>query len=262
MYTFDYSSLKKPNISACRINSISKIRNAKLYLEIGVWKGDTFINVVTEKKFAVEPSFQFDLQQYKDNENLHFFKMTSDDFFKLLDKGTQKIKFDIIFIDGLHTFKQSLTDFQNSLHYSHDDTVWILDDTIPYSPYTALSDQKLSERIHSLQGLKGRPWHGDVYKTLFYIHDNFMDFSYCSLLDHAQTVLWKTRQPQNRTKIFNSVQGIERATFFDVLANAAKFNPVPEHLLLECIGTNMDISYDHTVWESFIPKIAKTDLED
>ena len=45
------------------------------------------------------------------------FKLTSDDFFEKLDKGevlSNDIRFDVIFVDGLHTAVQVDKDIQNA----------------------------------------------------------------------------------------------------------------------------------------------------
>lgn len=95
-------NFRKPHLASLRINTIARIYGCKTYLEIGVHSGETFFRVNIENKFAVDPTFQFDIEQYKDK-NSHFFSMTSDEFFNILNK-TQKhsLKFDIVFIDGLH----------------------------------------------------------------------------------------------------------------------------------------------------------------
>lgn len=255
-------NLRNIHHSAVRINSICRLLNAKTYLEIGVRGGDTFFKINAEQKFAVDPYFAFDTKLYKDVKNIHFFPTTSDVFFEILSKSFKATKFDVIFLDGLHTYQQTLTDFKNSLKYSHDNTVWIIDDTVPTTFFSSVPDYDLANCLHELMGYKHRPWHGDVYKTLLYIHDNFLEFSYCTLLNKPQSIVWKTPEPQARKKIFPSDKELHNATYFDVLLNAAKFNPVSEHMYMDIIGKKVNLSYTDEVWKQFITKFHKSDFND
>ena len=74
-----------------------------LYLEIGVWHGDTFKDINTNNKDGVDPN------QYCECSYVNY-KMTSDEFFK----NHINKKYDIIFIDGLHTAYQVSKDIFNS----------------------------------------------------------------------------------------------------------------------------------------------------
>ena len=255
--------LNETNASALRINSIAATKKAKTYLEIGVRRGDTFFNVNIENKFAVDPDFAFDINKYKSYANLHFFATTSDEFFKLMDtKKNNSIKFDIIFIDGLHTFEQALTDFKNSLNFSHDGTVWVIDDTVPTNPYSAFPDRDLTRLFYKKIGYKRAHWHGDVFKMVFAIHDHFTEFSYCTLLNKSQTILWKTKEATPREKIFKNFDDIARSSYFDIFTHADKFNPIPEHLLLHIVGENFRPEYTGSPWPEFIYKMPASYFEE
>jgi hypothetical protein len=75
--------------------------------------------------------------------------MTSDYFFK------NNLNFyDIIFIDGLHTFEQVKLDIQNSLSSLSPDGSIVLHDCLP------------KEKWHQeRQQVLGKPWTGDVWKA-------------------------------------------------------------------------------------------------
>lgn len=151
-----------------RISSIQKILKARSYLEIGVYRGDTFNKLDFPKKVAVDPHFQFDIREYK-KENIEFNQIKSDDFFLGL---SSEIKFDIIFLDGLHTYDQTYKDFCNSIQHSHDKTIIIIDDTIPIDRFSTLRDWGESARLRAKEGNKNldfKGWHGDVFKILLLI---------------------------------------------------------------------------------------------
>lgn len=263
MLSFDFNSLHEPNISALRINTLAKLRNALTYLEIGVREGETFFNIDIENKFAVDPQFCFNHHLYQDNKNLHFFQTTSDAFFNLMSRAKSKsILFDIIFIDGMHTFTQSLTDFENSLRFSHDKTVWILDDTVPTNPYSWFNDRGVTNRLLDRLGYVNRPWHGDVFKTVFALHDMFKDFGYCTLLWKSQTIIWKLRRSSTRPNLFGSLADIDKFTFFDMLQNGKIFNLIPEHALLSILGEDpSQICYPDDIGEQLVYRMSKNDFK-
>ena len=189
---------------ANRIEYIAKLINAKNYLEIGVNRGDTFFNVNLQNKIGVDPAFKF-IPENRLHDGVAFFQMPSDIFFEHWKAGNKNYDiiampdyvipdtFDIIFIDGLHTFEQSLRDFENSLQFSHDTTVWVLDDTIPSDPYSAEPDCALSQSARKAAGIADGTWQGDVYKTVLAIHDQYTNFSYLTLISGGpQTIIWKS----------------------------------------------------------------------
>ena len=87
---------------------------APAYLEVGVDKGETFHGLRAGSKIAVDPTFSFDVdaaRQQADNQNCRYFNVTSDQFFQT---EAPVHRFDVIYIDGLHTFEQTLRDFLNA----------------------------------------------------------------------------------------------------------------------------------------------------
>jgi len=192
-----------------RISYLSGLNNATKYLEIGVSKGTTFFPVDIRFKIAVDPCFRFDPSEHK-QEGTHFFPIPSDEFFQKLDDNAPDVQnifvpkpfaFDIIFIDGLHTFEQSYRDFENSLRYAHDKTLWLIDDTVPSDAYSAIPDMEMAYYKRSQAGggsfwhgdIYKSPWHGDVYKTIFAIHDYHPECSYCTRIgENTETTVWRT----------------------------------------------------------------------
>jgi len=126
------------------------------YLEIGVWTGETFKNIKSSNKDGVDPG------QYCDSHYVNY-KMTSDEFF---GKHIQK-KYDIIFIDGLHTAYQVTKDVYNSIRNIKDSGWIILDDVFPHCEY---EQERLDLRKSGAQT-------GDVWKALYNIIDTIADIS-------------------------------------------------------------------------------------
>lgn len=221
--------------AAHRISLLSKVVNAKTYLEIGVRDGATFLNVDIPYKIAVDPNFIFDTKKAT-TKGSYFFSTTSDAFFANLHRRDvqpeyqacwqkeEQPLFDIIFIDGLHSFEQSFKDFRNSLPFAHKDTIWLLDDTVPCDPYSAFPDYEKSLQIRQQAGLTGNSWHGDVFKTIFAIHDKYPNYSYCTLMRGNPQTIIKFGSPVARTAIFTSLGSIAHLTYFDMLNYAQLFN--------------------------------------
>ncbi len=244
--------LSHMNTSTCaRIQSYIDMFYAKTYLEIGVFFGDTFLNLDVPYKVAVDPEFQFEISRFT-NANTVFYEDTSDAFFEKFKKDALRLqhiyhnspfKFDVIFIDGLHTFEQTLRDFENTLPYSHEKTVWIFDDTVPSNCFSAVASLEKSVQWKACADMKkSAAWHGDVFKAIFAIHDMYPEFSYCTQVNNGnpQTILWRTNDPTPRAKVFESTKPIAHMCYEDFLEYAWVLHPVNDHEVLSKIFTNID----------------------
>lgn len=108
------------------------------YLEIGCASDINFNSIIAHSKTGVDPDRGGNI------------RLTSDDFFK-----NQNKKYDLIFIDGLHTYEQVKKDFINSTKVLNPNGIIVLDDMIPRN-----WKEHQTPRIQSL-------WTGDVWKLLF-----------------------------------------------------------------------------------------------
>lgn len=259
---------KHVNHSVRRIHEIAKRMSAVNYLEIGVCTGETFLNVELPFKVAVDPAFRFDTAEHESSAS-RFFPVTSDAFFERLanDRGLFRAAsnqsehpetFDIIFLDGLHTYEQTARDFVNSLKYAHDKTVWILDDTIPCDPFSAVSSMDKSLEVGNALGVKHGLWHGDVFKVVVWLHDLYPQFSYCTIMDggNPQTIVWRTAEAQERFNAFGDVKEIEKMDYFSMLEYADCFAPVLENDFMACLGQQISVlrsrSTDKELWKKLV----------
>ena len=92
------------------INYLIKKYNLINYLEIGVFKGENIREIKAIHKDGVDPG----VEGYTPLEANY--PITSDEFFNLI-KGHEDIKYDIIFIDGLHHVDQVEKDIKNALNH-------------------------------------------------------------------------------------------------------------------------------------------------
>lgn len=213
------------NFSARRLNRLGEALEARLYLEIGVKGGDTFRDVGVKKRIGVDPAFAFDVDMLRNDDTL-FFPEESDTFFRCSHNGEA---FDLVFIDGLHKFEQVVRDLSNALVYSHPKTVFILDDTKPSDVYSAIPDMEEAVRHRRQAGGTGGDWHGDVYKTVAYIHDFYPSLNYRTMTGsgNPQTVVWRSNRFQRQPR-FDSLERISRLTYFDLMNDSGFLNESPE----------------------------------
>jgi len=189
-----------------RLNTLAKIISASKYLEIGVGKGYTFTQVDVPYKVAVDPEFRFNINDHANQQTI-FHEVTSDFFFSTL--ASEHGEFDLIFLDGLHTFEQTFRDFCASLRYSHANTIWLIDDTHPSSLLAANPNLRVTNLLRRLFRIKDNRWMGDVFKVIFTIHDFFPQYNYLTFPNHIQTVAWlETRK--NFAPTWNSLEKISR----------------------------------------------------
>lgn len=216
--------------SSRRINTLVEKLSYKTYLEIGVALGETFLNAKIETKRAVDPNFRFDYRSVE-TQNVRFYEIPSDEYFS---HHVKQEKFDLVFLDGLHTFEQTFRDFCNALTATHDRSIIIIDDTIPSDVYSSWPNQAEAVRFRAESGGKGGAWHGDVFKTVFAIHDFFPTLSYLTINTEGnpQTLIWREPRTEFRP-LFNSLETISRLSWFDLRKNIECLNRMTEQQGLE-----------------------------
>lgn len=119
------------------IEYLIKKNNYTNYLEIGCDQNQLFSKVVVKNKIGVDPVSGGNIRK------------TSDVFFK-----SNKDKFDIVFIDGLHTYDQVKKDILNSVNCLNENGIILVHDCMPDS----LGKQAVPR--YKMQ------WNGDVWKAI------------------------------------------------------------------------------------------------
>jgi len=119
------------------IKKIISYKKYKTYLEIGCDLDENFLKIDLTDKIGVDPK----------SGGTH--RMTSDKFF-----ANNKKKFDFIYIDGLHTYEQTINDIKNSLDYLNEDGIILLHDCLPKKIWN-----QIVPRIYG-------HWNGDVWKAI------------------------------------------------------------------------------------------------
>lgn len=251
------------SIASERINKIAKLINAKTYLEIGVAEGHTFHDVQIEHKTAVDPNFLFDISAYSHLKRQFYYNMKSDDFFDEIGREIsgslrdRDFTWDVVYIDGLHVYQQTMADFVNSFKYTTDRTIWIFDDTVPSDPWAAIPNMDQCYFFRQMAGVAGWDWQGDVYKCVFEIHDFFNEFSYATVIGNGnpQTIVWKVKDSQQRPRIFRDASEVGKLDYFNMLPRCAALHPMSEEASLAAIGTEVNIPMREG--SSFLPFLVK-----
>lgn len=136
--------------------------NFKTYLEIGVERGLNFLQIRCLVKYGVDPVCMIpNLDRYEK----FFYKMTSDEFFANPPEEIVRDGLDIVFIDGLHTYEQSLRDVENALRFLKSEGFIVMHDCLPDSPATAAPTLEEARKHPQFKGA----WTGEVYKTILHL---------------------------------------------------------------------------------------------
>jgi hypothetical protein len=220
--------------TANRLNRLAKALGARSYLEIGVEQGWTFDLVKVAERTAVDLTFDLDMDDYP-SETTTFAEMSSDEFFADLPASKQ---FDLIYVDGLHTFEQTYRDLCNCLLHSHLRTAILVDDTLPSDVYSSLRDEEQALAFREATGDDGSAWHGDTYKVVFAVHDFHLGLDYRTIVGagNPQTLIWRSNAGK-RKPLLDSMEAISRLTYFDLIDQIEVLRQYPEALTLKaCIA--------------------------
>jgi len=151
-----HSEIKRYDV----INYLIKKYNLINYLEIGVFQGENIRKINIPHKDGVDPGAEGYIVPEVN------YPMTSDAFFDLI-KEYNDIKYDIIFIDGLHHADQVEKDIKNSLKHLVNNGFIILHDCNP-----ACYEAQLVPR-------QTIAWNGDVWKAFVTFRFKYPNFKTC-----------------------------------------------------------------------------------
>lgn len=177
-WRMDYQPFGRASILQKLISSLG----VHLYLEIGVNDGSTFLKLDAPKKIAVDPFFKIP-GGFENTDQEQWFQLTSDEFFLAQGGWLQTNPPDLVFIDGLHTYAQSLADVYNALKYLRPGGVIVMHDCLPTSEAAAAPT---TDRARELRGLAGKggaggAWMGDVYRTILRLRSFNAELEVCVL---------------------------------------------------------------------------------
>ena len=172
------------------IEYLIKKNNYKNYLEIGCDKNQLFSKINIDNKIGVDPFSGGNVRK------------TSDDFFK-----ENKSNFDIVFIDGLHTYEQVKKDILNSVNCLLDEGIILVHDCMPDS----LGKQAVPR--YKMQ------WNGDVWKAIVDLRQQENLEIYTCEIDQGIGVISKKKN----TSILKLDKPINKLKFKDYFNNYKEY---------------------------------------
>lgn len=210
-----------------RIEVIQKIVNrikGQRYLEIGIKFGDTFLKVRSRYKTAIDPNYIIPWRKlynsffdYPWNILNHYHRIPSDEYFNKYKSRLERIGINVAFVDGLHTFEQSLKDVNNVLDILSPGGVIVLHDCNPSNPHAALPAKSAESAKIKRESTGVSEWCGDVWKTIVHLRSVRQDLSvYVLDCDFGLGVISRG-QPENMLPF--SIEEIKKMTFRDLEAD-------------------------------------------
>jgi hypothetical protein len=141
--------------------------------------------------------------------------MTSDQFFV-----NNKKNFDMIFLDGLHTYEQTIKDIDNYLKYLNEKGVIIIHDCI--------TKKILNQIVPRIYG----HWNGDVWKAI--VHSRTYEFAdtYTCKADHGLGLIFKRK---NKNQLEIKEKNFKNLKFADYYNHHIKFMNLINYEQLESL---------------------------
>ena len=173
------------------LKEIIALKNYSSYLEIGCDLDENFSKIDLKNKIGVDPK----------SGGTH--RMTSDEFFLI-----NKKKFDLIYIDGLHTYEQAINDIKNSIKALNNNGVIILHDCLPKKIWNQLVPRMYGH------------WNGDVWKAIVEAR-TWKDFETFTLIaDHGLAII---QNKPNSNILLDEIKKFKKLTFKQYFNNHQNF---------------------------------------
>ena len=190
---------------------LSLHKNAN-YLEIGVDTGVTFHALQCVRKIAVDPHFKF--KAPASTEAVAYHEVPSDEYFGGLVRDGER--FQVIYIDGLHTMEQTLRDLLNAIEYLAEDGVIVIDDVVPSSYSASLPSLDDVEFVRTVMPSEtDMSYMGDVYRVVFFVQTFMQSWSYATIAEnHGQLVMWRQKRLTVPDQTVEAVSRLDLVTMF------------------------------------------------
>tara|TARA_B100001250_G_scaffold405567_1_gene423252 strand:- start:738 stop:1415 length:678 start_codon:yes stop_codon:yes gene_type:complete len=172
------------------IKFLQSNRNIKNYLEIGCDQDQLFSKINIKNKIGVDPVSGGNVRK------------SSDNFFL-----TNKTSFDLVFIDGLHEYKQVKKDIINSLRFLNPNGIILVHDCLPSS----MSKQAVPRYRMS--------WNGDVWKAIVDLRQNNDLEVFTCEIDQGIGIIKK----EKNSSILKLDKAVDKLKFKDYYNNYKKY---------------------------------------
>jgi hypothetical protein len=157
-------------------------RAARTYLEIGVDQGQNLAHIAAPLKFGVDPITPTGVVELEVRTGRTvYYQMTSDRFFSTVPQPLLSSGIDVAFIDGLHTYRQSLADVENCLKHLNVGGVILMHDCNPPSEAIATPAASFEDACAKNPAGWNGVWTGDVWRTILHLRSCRRDVRACVL---------------------------------------------------------------------------------
>jgi hypothetical protein len=192
---FKWSDIKLTRTQV--VDALIRQNKFRSYLEIGCQNDINFSAINIPHKIGVDPALG------------GTYRMTSDAFF------AQNVeKFDLIFIDGMHTFEQVYKDFFNAYNVLNAGGVILFHDMLPTS-----WEQEMVPRM-------SRGWNGTVWKIAYELK-RLLDNQFAIIVaDQGLGIVFKNNEKPKLTPSDEDYVRAQNATYNDFLKDYTSFNLV------------------------------------
>ena len=137
----------------------------------------------------------------------------------------KNVKFDLIYLDGLHTFEQTLLDLLNSMQFLSPKGLIIVDDVYPSDYLASLPNHQLMLELKAQIGDADRNWMGDVYKTIAFARKFLTNFNFATTEGPLkQTIFWRNNRTRNEVVDPGVIQEIAALQFADIRNDPSFYN--------------------------------------
>lgn len=181
------------------ISYLCELAGFDRYLEITSAGRENGANVRCAHRCIVGPLVE---DQAEEDGSLRWCTSDSDHFY---DDYASSELFDIVFLDGVHTFEQTLRDFNRSLRLLSAGGLVLIDDCFPSDPIAALRSPVDCVRLKEINGHPDRNWMGDTFRIVPYLL-MMTDYSLAFVSETpGMLAVWgeKRKGARARTHMFN-----------------------------------------------------------
>tara|TARA_Y100000768_G_scaffold360369_1_gene317546 strand:+ start:52 stop:732 length:681 start_codon:yes stop_codon:yes gene_type:complete len=186
------------------IQKLINKRKYKNYLEIGCDNDENFSQIKIDHKIGVDPLKGGTI------------RLTSDNFFK-----ENKKMFDIVFLDGLHTYEQTIKDIDNSIKFLKDDGIILVHDCLPKKIWNQIVPRMYGH------------WNGDVWKAIVHSRTYKNVDTYTCTVDHGVGIILKRKNKDLlnlKNKSFKKLKFADYCNYHKKFMNPKRYEDIEKIL--------------------------------
>jgi hypothetical protein len=138
-------------------------------------------------------------------------------------------RFDLIFVDGLHEYPQTLRDTLQALEALNPGGLVVVDDPVPVDGFSAEPDEEEALRLSAIAGDRRRAWNGDVFKVIAFLSTRPSGVGLVTVWSHddsvqpGQTILSKSGE-FGFSPMVEAAKSFVAPSYAEVLTAAGRLN--------------------------------------